>query len=628
MNLNKKVTSFSLLLATMLIVVLVVVSLLSFRQISLKSAESQVRTAAEIIRVSLTEDMVNGVITKREGLLRRLGEVPGLKTVHVVRGEPVVNQFGKGSNEESMADEIESEVLQSGKPYFKVLNEAPYFSVMKEEPIFRGTIPFVATRKGNPVCMECHHVPEGAVLGAVTVTMSIGHLKDNAVLVSAVMVASVAIFMLLMLVYFRRLTSPMITTAHDVQEAVSHAIEGDFSANIQQRTNDEIGLVAQDINKLMQFLHKGLSTIRDDVAQLLKQKPQESQGNLLNSTISMVQGLIDAAQFKQAIEEDESRLEIYQRLASVVQERFGVRKFSIYEVLPEKNQMVPLSVDGEPGAPCRWCDPQILVRSETCRARRTGHLIDSVEAPGICTAFHPPEDGKEYHHICFPVLQSGQVGSVLQLVAEHEEAAQMRESVPFLNVYLREAAPVVEAKRLMDTLRDANLRDAMTGLNNRRFLEEYVETLVATAQRRKSPMTLMMLDLDYFKMVNDTYGHDAGDTVLKTLAKVLVQSVRAADIVIRYGGEEFLIIMQGTGGEDADKVAEKIRAAVEALKIQLVGTVLQKTISIGIAEFPKDSETFWQTLKYADVALYHAKESGRNRVVRFTPDLWADEKTY
>jgi diguanylate cyclase (GGDEF)-like protein len=137
-----------------------------------------------------------------------------------------------------------------------------------------------------------------------------------------------------------------------------------------------------------------------------------------------------------------------------------------------------------------------------------------------------------------------------------------------------------------------------------------------------------MLDLDYFKMVNDTYGHEAGDTVLKELAKVLMHSVRSSDVVVRYGGEEFLIILQDTAGEGAEVVSEKIRAAVEALKVQLTGAMLQKTISIGIAVFPTDCDTFWQTVKYADVALYRAKETGRNRVVRFTQDMWTDEKTY
>jgi diguanylate cyclase (GGDEF)-like protein len=621
MKLNKKVTLFSVALASVMIAVLIVVSLLSFRQFSIMSAQSQVLTAAEIVRVSLTEDMVNGVITKREGLLRRLGEVDGLKTVHVIRGPHVERQFGKGFSEEHAADNAETRVLQSGQPYFTVVNE---FS----NPVFRGTIPFIATRRGSPVCMQCHDVPEGTVLGAVTVTMSIGHLKDNAVFVSAVMVGAVAFFMVLMLFFFRRLVSPMITTANDVQEVVGNAIQGDFRGSVEQRTNDEIGQVALDMNKLMQFLHKGLSTIREDVAQLLKHDPSEKEGNLLHSTIEMVQGLIGAAQFKQSIEEDESRTEIYRRLAVAVRERFGLKHFSIYEVQQNKNQMIPITVDGDFDADCKWCDPEIMVRPETCRARRTGHLIDSIESPGICFAFRPPEDDREFCHVCFPVIQSGAVGSVLQLVIAREDVERMQEVIPYLSVYLREAAPVIEAKRLMDTLRESNLRDAMTGLHNRRFLEEYTETLVNSVQRRKSDVAIMMLDLDYFKMVNDTYGHDAGDTVLKALAKVLTQSVRASDMVIRYGGEEFIIIMQDTNGDQAEQAAEKIRAAVEGLKIQLPGGVLQKTISIGIAEFPTDSETFWQAVKFADVALYRAKESGRNRVVRFTSDLWSDEKIY
>lgn len=620
LNLNKKVTLSSLALALIMIAVLIVVSLLSFRQFSIMSAQSQVRTAAEIIRVSLTEDMVNGVISKREGLLHRLSEVPGLKSVHVIRGSNVERQYGKGNEGESSADSIELKVLKNGEPYFTILDEPA-------NPVFRGTIPFVATRSGNPVCMQCHDVAEGAVLGAVTVTMSIEHMKQDALIVSGIMVASVALFMLLMLTVLRRMVKPLIITANDVQDAVSHAIRGDFHANIQQRTNDEIGQVARDVNKLMLFLHKGLSDIRQDVALLLKHKPSE-EGNLLVSTVGMVQGLIDASQFKQAIEEDESKTEIYQRLSKEVREHFGLRHFSIYEVQSNKNLMTPILVDGELGAPCRWCDPQILLRSETCRARRTGHLIDSIESPGICFAFHPPEDGEEYRHVCFPVLQSGMVGGVLQLMFGIDEIERMKEVVPYLRVYLREAAPVLEAKRLMETLREANLRDAMTGLHNRRFLEEYTDTLVAGTHRRKTQMSILMLDLDYFKMVNDTHGHDAGDTVLKALAKVLTQSVRGSDMVIRYGGEEFMIILQDTDGDGAELVSEKIRAAVEALKVQLTGTVLQKTISIGLAVFPTDSDTFWQTVKYADVALYHAKETGRNRVVRFTPDLWTDEKIY
>jgi diguanylate cyclase (GGDEF)-like protein len=214
------------------------------------------------------------------------------------------------------------------------------------------------------------------------------------------------------------------------------------------------------------------------------------------------------------------------------------------------------------------------------------------------------------------------------LLTTPDDQDKLLATVPFVNVYLRETAPVLETKRLMESLRDSTLRDPMTGLNNRRFLEEYVETLVASVQRKRTSAAILMLDLDYFKMVNDTYGHDAGDAVLKALSTVLKQSVRASDLVIRYGGEEFLIILIDSGGEAAEHVAENIRAAVEELKVQVAGIVIQKTISIGISDFPTDSETFWQAVKFADVALYQAKETGRNRVIRFTPAMWSDPKEY
>jgi diguanylate cyclase (GGDEF)-like protein len=96
-------------------------------------------------------------------------------------------------------------------------------------------------------------------------------------------------------------------------------------------------------------------------------------------------------------------------------------------------------------------------------------------------------------------------------------------------------------------------------------------------------------------------------------------------MVIRYGGEEFLIILQNTAEKYGDQMAEKIRAAVEEMKIQVAGATLQKTISIGIADFPDDSDTFWQALKYADVALYQAKDKGRNQAIHFSPEMWEDK---
>jgi diguanylate cyclase (GGDEF)-like protein len=285
-----------------------------------------------------------------------------------------------------------------------------------------------------------------------------------------------------------------------------------------------------------------------------------------------------------------------------------------------------MSIDGDANATCRYCDPQVMVDANFCRARRTGHEVNAFTFPGLCTMFRPGAEGDT--HVCLPINQSGSAGAVVQILAAREDGDLASLLVPFVNVYLREAGPVLEAKRLMEHLRENSLRDPMTGLYNRRFLEDYVGALISSSQRRKSPFTVLMLDLDFFKQVNDTHGHEAGDKVIKTLADILVRSVRGSDFAVRYGGEEFLLVLTDTGMEPALKVAEKIRAEVEATKVPLPSGILQKTISIGVAEFPTDADTFWQVVKYADVALYKAKAGGRNRVVRFLPEMWDATGSY
>ncbi|CAL95465.1 GGDEF domain-containing protein [Azoarcus olearius] len=616
MNLNRKITALFSAVAVGILVMLVAISLYAFRSYSIASSTAHVRTAAEMVRVHLTEAMIHGVIDKREQFLDRLMEVQGLRAARVLRSTHVNEQFGAGMAREMEPDEVEKQVLADGHARYLLENELG-------DAVFRGTIPFAASARGRPNCLQCHRVSEGTVLGAVTIELSLQELKRSALFTVAVIIVTVALFSLLAIFAVRRLIMPVGDTAQAVERAVQRALRGDFKGRVEKRTDDEIGKIATETNSLLGFLDEGLSRITQRVTQLTGRTPQHDE-NQLEATIDMVNSLADAAGFKQAIEEDESKTEIYDRFSGVLLERFDVREFSIYEAEGSK-QLQPIAVDGVQGAPCRWCDPQILVRSDMCRARRTGHAVNGLIEPGICYAFHPPAEGGARRHYCVPIIQSGTVGSVIQLVVAEERAPALVEQAPYIHVYLREMAPVLEAKRLTETLRDSSLRDAMTGLNNRRFLEEYMDTLVASARRRRIPLAVLVLDLDYFKVVNDSYGHDAGDAVLKALAGVLKRTVRASDMVIRFGGEEFLIVLQEADAEAALKVAENIRSAVEQMRVQVAGAVLQKTISIGLSMFPDDSDTFWQAIKFADVALYRAKENGRNQVVRFTPDMWSGQ---
>jgi diguanylate cyclase (GGDEF)-like protein len=160
--------------------------------------------------------------------------------------------------------------------------------------------------------------------------------------------------------------------------------------------------------------------------------------------------------------------------------------------------------------------------------------------------------------------------------------------------------------------------DALTGLDNRRNLEERLEEMFGHSRRLKEPLAVVLCDLDRFKSVNDTYGHQAGDVVLKQLARILKQEAREIDRVGRYGGEEFMLLLPGTVLDAAVTFAERVRKAVEAHTFSFDGGTLQRTMSCGVAAWPHPRiEDCDALVKAADDALYVAKETGRNRVIRF-----------
>jgi diguanylate cyclase (GGDEF)-like protein len=200
-------------------------------------------------------------------------------------------------------------------------------------------------------------------------------------------------------------------------------------------------------------------------------------------------------------------------------------------------------------------------------------------------------------------------------------------SLPIMKKFLDETAPILSSLNLLQISKEQALRDPLTLCHNRRFMDEYlvqIERLNARNQRR---IGFIMVDLDHFKMVNDEFGHQAGDDILKQLADILRKNIRNSDLLIRYGGEEFLIILMEVADDGAAmKIAEKLRLAVENTKLALPsGGILNKTVSMGVSDFPNDADQLYKAIKYADIALYQAKEQGRNRVLHFVPEMWSDE---
>ncbi|MGN7291530.1 PleD family two-component system response regulator [Rhizobium sp. SAFR-030] len=182
----------------------------------------------------------------------------------------------------------------------------------------------------------------------------------------------------------------------------------------------------------------------------------------------------------------------------------------------------------------------------------------------------------------------------------------------------------MKRKRYNDLLRtsvrqsiELAVTDGLTGLHNRRYLDNHLKTLFNRAAARGRPLSVCITDIDRFKLVNDTYGHDVGDEVLKEFARRIRSTVRGADLACRYGGEEFVVVMPDTDADAAAAIAERLRGMIESISFELnAGTVnLKVTASLGLATNVTGIETPEQLLKQADRALYEAKGSGRNRVV-------------
>ncbi|HEX7956253.1 MAG TPA: GGDEF domain-containing protein, partial [Pyrinomonadaceae bacterium] len=165
--------------------------------------------------------------------------------------------------------------------------------------------------------------------------------------------------------------------------------------------------------------------------------------------------------------------------------------------------------------------------------------------------------------------------------------------------------------RLFEQMQHQALTDALTGCFNRRFFEIQLERDLHLATRMRQPVSLILLDIDHFKRVNDTHGHDAGDAALRILAGALREELRGVDTAARYGGEEFAIILPQAGPEGALVVAERLRSRIEKTEVPGVGCI---TASLGVATFPQDASSRELLVTTADRALYLAKRSGRNRV--------------
>ncbi len=211
-------------------------------------------------------------------------------------------------------------------------------------------------------------------------------------------------------------------------------------------------------------------------------------------------------------------------------------------------------------------------------------------------------------------VRAGDLSARTGLRHDGEELSQVGEAFDEMTHALQQRD--TELKRALQDLKEQAITDPLTGLLNRRYLREFLPREMQRAARNKVSLALIMIDVDYFKRVNDTFGHEAGDLVLRELAELLKNTIRASDIACRFGGEEFMLVLPEASLEGAREKAEAVRASVRKLDLKFQDKPIGRiTASLGVALFPAHAEDADSLMRVADEALYHAKGGGRDRVV-------------
>lgn len=575
----------------------------NFREYGIKSIDSKASVLAKTIEHSLTSQMQMGVIDKREVFLGQLEELPNIDKIWLSRGHKVIEMYGKGFNNEFPKDNIDRRVLQTGLEE-KVIDEKIF-----SNSTYRITIPYKATSTGAINCIQCHsNAKEGDTLGAITIVIPIDDSKEigiNTVFNTTI----IALFLIAMIGFLiNYLISPFLKLFDSIKKVMREAQKGDYSHRIKEIDNKEAKAVSIWINSLLEKLENTLGNIDSKISIFLSNKQKEETDPLINVR-NTVDRLAKVYKFRKTIEQDDNLEQIYARFALILKKHLKIEQLNIFEADTRTGELKNVFSNVT-----TICTPTL----NGCRADKTNTIVDSSQFENICLSCE--DTNKNY--CCIPYSLSNDLDLIISVYTNSEkEAKELRDKIPYIDDYIDAAKNVIISNKLMSILERSVRTDNLTQLYNRKHLEEQIPRITSQSNRSNTVYGVLMIDIDHFKIVNDTYGHDVGDNAIRIAAQTLLENIRTSDMAIRFGGEEFIILLHNCEEEKLSHIAEKIRNAFLKKEIPAGETSIRKTVSIGASIFPKNNNSLDTCIKYADLALYEAKNSGRNKVIVYNKDL-------
>ncbi|MCK9453863.1 GGDEF domain-containing protein [Sulfurimonas sp.] len=607
MGTRQKITLILSGLFLVFFISMIIIVSLSFRNFGIESAQKRAMLTAEVVKSGLTSHMVNGIMDKRLYFLNHIENIENISALWVARAPTVIKQYGEGFNNEIARDKIDKKVLASGKTEQEIIETAVKSTI-------RMTIPYKASSFGDTNCMSCHDAKEGEVLGAISMVIDISDIRGSSFTTVGYTALLALLIMAAVLLVVNKFLKPYINIFYSIRDVMMAAYSGNYSKRVDGGELEESKSVANMLNSLLEKLQKVFDEIDKKVYIFVQNKNKEVSHDPLVNINDTIDKLSEIYKFKQTIEHDEKLEDIYDRLAYVFKTKFKLSDFTIIEADALSGiKKVVYSVNG-----CH-CD---LADGE-CRADRINSIVDSTIFDETCSKFHKPN----LEYLCLPFSISNELNLIISVVTQDkEESLRVRKLAGLIEDYIATARPAIVSKKLMQILNKMARVDQLTGMFNRKYLDEFAETAIPQALRSNIPYGVLMIDIDFFKMINDTYGHDVGDEAIRVVSRVIKESIRSSDIAVRFGGEEFIVLLHNCDKAYIKEVAEKIRTNFAKQKISAGSETFSKTLSVGAVMFPDDSDSIWKCIKYADISLYHAKEHGRNQVVCFDQSLIKDEK--
>ncbi len=609
MNSNKKITIIIFTMVSLLTIVIVALVALGSRQSGYESAEKRAHLTADIVKKSLTAHMLNGNMDQRKTFLDSISELEDVNDLWIIRAKSVSEQFGKSKlSNEKPKDNIDKEVLKTGKEKL-ITNESLTSANL------RVTIPYIASALDKPNCLACHNAKEGEVLGAISLTFDIQDDRISSISVLLNIVIIVILFLLFILVYISKKIKPYTSSFDSITKVLKQVHDGDYAVRAPKGVLKEDKEASLWLNEIIEKLETVLTGIEKNLTTFVHNRSSNVNNDKLLTAKEIIEDISEIYNFKKTIETDLSKDDIYFRLIQVFKNKLKISNFSIFENDLSKDERKIIFTTEDTITSCH------LTKNikEQCRAERTSNIVSSENFPEICRVATCESC---VNYICIPFSINEQKSITIHILCKDDDCLKhTKYQIGIIKKYLEETKPILESKMLMDVLRERNLIDGLTGLYNRKYLDEFIDRKMPLELSNGTSYSVMFLDIDYFKMVNDTYGHDAGDAILQKLSKTMKDSIGENEFIIRFGGEEFLIIMKNPTPQSAQELANKINQEFAKLVFTFNNESFSKTVSIGYAFFPEDTDQIWKCIKFADLCLYEAKETGRNKVIKFSKDL-------